>query len=67
MGELAFADFAHHALISRAVCVLAGVAGILENLIILNVQYIFGKVGQLLLLEGQAVLVNLIECRYTNV
>jgi len=62
MCELSFADACHHLLESRAVGVLAGIAGIFKYFIAVCAKHIFGKVNQLLTLEGQAVLINLIEC-----
>lgn len=61
MRELATLDALHHLLERWAVCILAGVPGILEDLVIFDIQNILGIVHHVLPLHRQGILVHLMN------
>lgn len=60
MRELATLDALHHLLERRAVRILAGVPSILEDLVVLDTQYVLGIVYHVLPLHRQGILVHLV-------
>lgn len=61
MRELATLDALHHLLERRAVRILAGVPSILEDLVVLDTQYVLGIVYHVLPLHRQGILVHLVQ------